>query len=93
MNVFLKSLLQPNSIIFKPNSILIYPLRYFLLNTFYLIGVFFVLDEIVSRIGIMPSFENERLLMWATVVSLLQSIPAYYKTKQSLTETKVTITT
>jgi hypothetical protein len=78
---------------FKPNCILIYPLRYFLLNTFYLIGVFFVLDEIVSRAGFMAAFENERLLMLATLVSLLQSISAYYKSKQSLTETKNTIAT
>jgi hypothetical protein len=93
MNTFFKSLIQPNSVLFKPNSNLIYPIRYFILNTFCLIGVFFVLDTIVSKIGILTAFENERLLMWATLLSLLQSISAYYKSKKSLNETKNTIAT
>ncbi len=86
MNSFFKSLIQPNSIMFLPNCILIYPVRYFLLNTFFLIGVFVVLDEFVSRTGIMAAFENERLLMWATLLSLLQSVSTYYKSKQLRSE-------
>ena len=93
MNSIFKSLFQPNSIMFIPNCVLIHPVRYFLLNTFSIIGVFFVLDVIVSKVGIMTVFENERLLMWATLLSLLQTISEYYKSKQSQNETRNTSAT
>ena len=84
MKVFVGFLVQPN-------SILLYPLRYFMMNMFYVIGVFFVLNEIVRRTALLTVFETERLLVWAIVFSLLESISTYYKMKKSQGDTSTSI--
>lgn len=75
MKMFFSSLLQPN-------SILQHPVNYYILNVLYVIGLFVVLNELVRYVQLFEVINMERLILYAILVSLLQTISDYYKAKK-----------